>query len=474
MTVVNESSISADVVVVGSGVSASGAAIAAVRAGARVVMLEKRDEWGGSAALSAGGFWTFRERERYAQTAEFGERDKQYKVYDGLEDAVRLIESLGVAVFGAMVVNEGTGAGYKIDVVGLMETARRLVVESGGRVLLGTPAVRLIRDEERVAGVVARLSDGREQEVRGRAVVLATGGFQGDRELLSRYIGPAADYLLVRSNPGSVGDGLRLSQSAGAATSKGMAAFYGHLIPYPLNRFEIPDFRPLTQYHSVSSVLIGSDGRRLADERRGDPVLAQALLRAPDGRGALIFDDHVRNNEVIEEPFPGLGVGAVDRLQLAIEAGARYAVADTIEDLAALLGEWGFDSASLERTLTGYIATASSGGGLASGVPVSADARAPQTAPFHALAVQSAITFPHGGIRTSLEGEVVDRDGRAVPGLYASGSDIGGISFVDYAGGLAPGFITGTWAGAAASAFASGPPSMAGAPAATDPDRPAR
>ena len=61
--------------------------------------------------------------------------------------------------------------------------------------------------------------------------------------------------------------------------------------------------------------------------------------------------------------------------------------------------------------------------------------------------VQPSITFTFGGVRTNANGEALDHDGRPVPGLYAAGADIGGLSNYGYAGGLAPGYITGRWAG---------------------------
>ena len=90
------------------------------------------------------------------------------------------------------------------------------------------------------------------------------------------------------------------------------------------------------------------------------------------------------------------------------------------------------------------------GGGTAFGVPVSSAARPPQTGPFYALMVQPSITFTFGGVRTNGSGEALDDAGLPIPGLYAAGADIGGLSNYGYAGGLAPGDITGRWAGRAA------------------------
>lgn len=162
-------------------------------------------------------------------------------------------------------------------------------------------------------------------------------------------------------------------------------------------------------------------------------------------RGFLIFDDHVRRHDATDEPFPGVGV--VDRFERADESGARTASAGTLDELVSQLADWGVDPDALRRTLEAYAAAVAQKDLLSAGVPVAPEARPPQTPPFHAVEVQPAITFTFGGIRTSLDGEVLDHDGRPIAGLYAAGADAGGVSHGGYAGGLAPCFITGTWAG---------------------------
>ena len=74
--------------------------------------------------------------------------------------------------------------------------------------------------------------------------------------------------------------------------------------------------------------------------------------------------------------------------------------------------------------------------------------------PFHALEVQAAITFTHGGLRVDADGRVLDADGLGVPGLYAAGADAGGVHDVGYAGGLATALVFGRRAGRHAAAAA--------------------
>ena len=440
-----------DVVVVGSGVSGSAAAMTAARAGARVALLEKMDTFGGSAALSAGMFWTAPSVAAYRARIPLGNLDLGARLVGDYDEALAELRASGVRVADEPKRDIMTfGIGYSTDIQAILAWCRRQVVAAGGETRTGTAVIRLLDDGRQVTGVLARDADGRLVRYDAGAVVLTTGGFQGARDELTRHVGPNADRLLLRSNPGSVGDGLRLARAAGAGGTTAMSTFYGHLIGYPVNRFETQDFLPYSQYYSGSTVFVNLRGERFVDETGGDELLNQAVTFQPEARGVLIFDDHVRRTEGTDEPFPGLG--EIDRFAVAVEAGARHAVAETLPGLLDAVAGWGIDRENLARTLARYEEAARAGGGVAHGVPVAPGARAPQTAPFYALMVQPSITFTFGGVRTSTDGEALDRDGRPVPGLYAAGADIGGLSNYGYAGGLAPGYITGRWAGRSAAA----------------------
>ena len=113
----------------------------------------------------------------------------------------------------------------------------------------------------RVIGAVIRLADGAHYEVRAKRVVLATGGFQGNPRLLSMHMGQHADDMFVRSNKGSVGDGLTLGTQVGAGSSRGMSTFYGHLLAAPLQAEKVDprDYLPLAQYrkwHKISPYMV--------------------------------------------------------------------------------------------------------------------------------------------------------------------------------------------------------------------------
>ena len=189
----------------------------------------------------------------------------------------------------------------------------------GGELRLSTPVRSLLVDAAgRVAGVRGRGGE----ELRARAVLLATGGFQGDTELVKRFLGWDADRILVRSNRGSTGDGFRLAASAGAAASHGLGTFYGHTVASPLSAFEPESYLPLAQYHSKWCILVNFLGRRYTDESLGDEVANQMTLRQPGRRGVLLCDERVRTERVIGPPYPHGQV--IDRFEHARGSGRAH------------------------------------------------------------------------------------------------------------------------------------------------------
>lgn len=153
-----------------------------------------------------------------------------------------------------------TGIGYPIKIPMLYQLHAKRLRESntGSQVWVNTQVVKLIQENDgvqgsRIVGAVLQRSNGAQSmyiEVRANVVVMATGGFQGSKEMRARYLGPGADNLFVRSNTGSVGDGLRLAGLVGAGSSSGLATYYGHLMAAPLRRADITpkEFLLLAQY----------------------------------------------------------------------------------------------------------------------------------------------------------------------------------------------------------------------------------
>jgi succinate dehydrogenase/fumarate reductase flavoprotein subunit len=443
----------ADLLVVGGGMAGLAAAAAATSAGARVTVVEKRGTLGGSAAMSAGIVWTAPDFKTLRQVVPGGDAALGQALIDGFWPGVDWVRSSGVSVSERWEGQMGFGSAVRVDIRGLLLAWQRQVESAGGVVMVRTAARKLLTDESgRVRGAAVSTPAG-PREVRADAVLLATGGFQGDPELVATFVGARADSLLVRSNPGSVGDGFRMGRDAGGSASRCMSGFYGHLVPSPLPKLREDQYLMLTQYYSNHCLLVNRLGHRFTDESLGDEVSNQATLHQPDSKAVLICDERVHTTLAATAPYPHGQV--VDRIAAAKAAGGRYALTRTKEELLDAVAGWGVQPLALAKTLDQWEAAAA-GDESAFEIPRAIRPEPMVDPPFHALEVQPAITFTFGGLRVDPDGRVLDRDGAPVAGLFAAGADAGGLQDVRYVGGLALGLVFGSRAARTAIAELSG------------------
>ncbi|WP_413798126.1 FAD-dependent oxidoreductase [Streptomyces iranensis] len=427
-----------DLIVVGAGAAGLATAHRAVDLGARVLVLEKADTPGGSAALSAGILWTAPDLDVLGRIQPDGDPELGSLVVKGYEQAVDDVRASGASVSDEWRDHLEWGRACKIDIARLFEVWAREIADSGD-LLTNVSRVELRTEGDAVMGVRFRhRGECVEAYARG-GVVLATGGFQGDPELRQSFIGFGADDIAVRSNPHSVGDGFRLGRSAGGAASRHLSAFYGHTLPSPLT-VDARVFLRLTLYCSAYGIIVNRQGRRFTDESLGDEVSNQLLVRQPGHRAVLIWDDEVQRKRALAVPYPS-GM-ALDRHAEATELGARTAAADSLEGLIGTVAGWGVDGAGLRRTLEAY-RRASEGADVPLDAPLPLRPSPLATPPFRAVEIQPCITIPFGGLRVDGDSRVLDRSGQAVPGLFAAGADAGGAQDLRYVGGIVFGFVFG-------------------------------
>ncbi|PYH63640.1 3-ketosteroid 1-dehydrogenase helE [Aspergillus vadensis CBS 113365] len=451
--------ITVDALICGGGMSGLACASFAASSGAKVLVVEKQSTVGGSSNYSAGMFWGPKSYSSLRSWVPWGNPDLQAAWMQDYLPAVQWMRENGVPVAqrfdGIMTI----GIGFPINIPHLHAYHQQRIRDSntGSQIFTNTAVVKLLQEVpgvpgSRVIGAVIRRADGTHYEVRAKRVVLATGGFQGNPRLLSMHMGQHADDMFVRSNKGSVGDGLILGTQVGAGSSRGMSTFYGHLLAAPLQAEKVDprDYLPLAQYQSKHCLLINENGRRFADETTGDEIINQYLAKQEKRRGFLLFNDRTRTQHCISAPFPN--AGEIDRLAKAQEHGCRVGSAPSINGLVDILKEWGVNETQARRTIEQYDQVIRLGNStVALDAPVGAGGKPPVPlvegdGPFFCMEVQPSITFTYGGIRTDPRGRALTTDGNPIPGLLVAGVDGGGFSNLGYAGGLALAFVTGFWA----------------------------
>ncbi|MFC4502445.1 MULTISPECIES: FAD-dependent oxidoreductase [Streptomyces] len=429
-----------DLLVIGGGMAGLSAAARVAAEGGSVVLVEKAERPGGSARF-AGFVWTAPTLEELRRVNPDGDPELAAALVNGFADGVAWIRSLGVECRPPVPVL-GFGRGHQVDTNHYLDTCERLIRDRGQEVLTGTRTRSLVTENGVVKGADCLLPDGSSRRIEATWTLLATGGFQGDPSLLAEHVHPQAADIGLRANPHSRGDGLRLGRGAGAAFGKKDAGFYGHLMPAGVSLADSARFVDLALYYSEHALLFDTTGERFVDETVGDHLTTMALLERPGARGLLVADARV-HREWISASYVE-GIPGVDKFQLCHRAGARSAVADSLEDFASMPEEWGYPGATIRDRIKEFNATTGSNGATTPGR--SLDRRPLDEPPFYVVEAVPAITFTFGGLLIDRRAHALSAHsagGRPVPGLLAAGADAGGLYRRAYAGGLAPALVFG-------------------------------
>ena len=430
------------IVVAGAGMAGLVTAVAAQESGAEVVLLEKGPAPGGSLALSGGTLWCARTVDDLRRLVPRGNAELGRVLVEDFPAGVEWLIALGVSLAPLKTLPDRT--------VYLMEPGPGAFIthmaerfqSGGGTLLCNSAATELLwSDEGEVSGVSVRTNGGARQSIACDRVILTTGGFQANPEMLARYFGRWSDRLILRSNPRSTGDGWQMAQALNAAPSRAMGSFYGHLLPAPLAQVPTHDFIAYTQYHSEQGVLVNLRGQRFTDESLGDETNAQAVARQPEALAVLIYDDTVYRTYAVRPA--GGGARASDTFYESQALGAPAAVASSLEELADAMQAHGLHGPSLLATLREYNQAVQDQRAAGLAIPRRANPNPVSKPPFYALGVIPGITFTLGGLQINTDGQVLDRGGYPIPGLYAAGADAGGIHNERYAGGLCLGLVFG-------------------------------
>lgn len=436
-----------DVIIVGAGGAGLAAATSAVEAGAQVAVLEAGVRTGGSTALSGGvllAAGTSVQRDAGVEDSpeallHYYLSLNQYGVDPALARrfcfnggaTVEWFKSLGVefnpdALFAGGA--DGVRRSHKPTThgAGLIET---LEGRLSGKcdISLRSRVEDLVIENGAVCGVIVG-----GEAVRARSVVLTSGGFGANAEMLASYFPTAAkhgDWCWYIGNEHSRGDGLSMSRKAGAD----IGGFdWGQLLPTPglMKRLEV-SLPPWL-------VMVNKGGRRFVDEGANAALTAVLIGRQPDSECFAIFDETARR-----EAAP---TGRVKKL---IEQGRAQTswVPDTLAEftqkgaiasaptLAALAERVGVNADALDTTIAAY--NASVNAGADQHYFKAADALKPvTTAPFYAARIRPAtICLTSAGPKIDVLGRVLSETGAPIRGLFAAGEVSSGTLGEIYAGG---------------------------------------
>lgn len=450
-----------DVVVCGSGIGGLTATVRAQQAGARVIVLEKAYEPGGTTAHSEGVVWTSESYEEIRETSPDGDPVVQRTIFDNLPRAFDFYDDLGAPLGAARPGRSRSRAIPPVAWVNFMvdEFQRR-----GGTLMVETAMLRLLTNQS--YEVIGVLAEGEQGLIRilARSVVLATGGWAGSAQLvtqnMTRYFGSLhqRNASFGGRKPLLTGDGFWAASEIGAApTDGGWDGFYGHGMPARPTRQMRNPLTNYSTYHGNWSAVVNLRGRRFADETQGkqagtprgggEQLINQEVARQPEATATYIWDEPVN----VSRACADCGLGSIDKFVAFRDIGAPVATANTLQELAAQMEAWGrgIPAEVVRQQLEEYNQAAKQGKAWALPVPKMIEAQATpiEQPPFYAVLVQAGITATYGGLRVNARGQVLSRTLRPIRGLYAAGVDIGSHSTYVYLGnlcvGAAFGYISG-------------------------------
>jgi succinate dehydrogenase/fumarate reductase flavoprotein subunit len=438
-----------DVLVAGAGLAGLAAALVCVQNGYRVRVVEKRDAVGGNAAISAGAIWAPPTFDLIRKYVSDGNPVLQRMLVENLPHDLQWLREAGLGLsdeeplagFGVGRVMQGGESGSQHA---FMSALADTVYAGGGEIETGVAASAAVRTAD--GNLAVQLTDGRTEIT--RALVLATGGFQGSVNLLERYVGrQRAQALRLRGLPDSVGDGLDIASSLGAETGGEMSAFYGHTMPDCELSYE--ELQPLTPYFARYGILLNRKGERFVDEGAAllEEINPQEGSRQPGGVYFLLFDRRIYEQHGINQNIIS-AVPSIDRLARLIKLGAPIYTGPSVEVLAEQLAGEGVPPAKTLSTIKTYNLACDSEAGNRLIPPRVRHAIPIVQAPFYAMRCVPGITNTCGGIRIDGKARVLDGLDRAIPCLYAAGGDAGGVFGRHYAGFLGWALASGRMAGA--------------------------
>lgn len=495
-----DSTVDADVVVVGAGGAGMTAAITAAAEGKSVVVLESQSMVGGNSVRATGGMNAA--KTVYQDENEFGESagvektlktaaekyadnetitalaktvSEQWAAYqanptgyfDSVElmeldtmiggkgindpelvetlcansaDAIDWLDEHGITLHnvssfgGASVkrIHRPVNAEGKTVSVGsyMIPLLQENCEKAGVKMMLDTTATEILTDANGAAvGVKATGASGETVTVNAKAVVLATGGFGANLDMVVKYK-PELKGFMTTNAPGIQGQGIEMAQAIGAAT-------------VDMDQIQI---HPTVEANTAAliteglrgdgAILINEEGKRFIDEVGTRDVVSAAEIAQTGSYSWLVVDQAMADASSVIQGYIKKGYTVT---------GATY------EELGKAMG---VDAAAFAETMekwNGYVEAKNDPdfGRTSFANPLN-------TAPYYAIKVTAGVHHTMGGLKINANTEVLNEKGEVIPGLFAAGEVTGGVHGANRLGGNAVADFTvfGRIAGAAASDYA--------------------
>lgn len=421
-----------DIVIIGAGGAGMTAAINATQAGKDVILVEMMPYAGGNTTKATGGMnaaETHYQKEQGIEDSveqfvedtmkgghDINDRDLVTIMAENSAAGIDWLDSIGAPLpkisFSGGATNQRIHAPEDGSGVGayLVTALLKKMDELGIKVMYNTKATDLLSLEGTVNGVMAE-SDDTYYTIHSKAVILATGGFGNNQEMIVRYRDDL-EGTVTTSAPGIMGDGIVMAQAVGADL-------------VDIDQIQLhPTVEQKTSMLITESVrgdgaiLVNQEGKRFTDELLTRDKVSAAELAQPGSYAYIIFDQKLREGLKATEKYISTGITVQG---------------DTIEDLAAKIE---VDPATLAATLESWNKCVADKTDAEFGRTTGMDNDL-STPPYYAIKIAPGIHHTMGGVHIDTGAHVIDLNGNVIPGLFAAGEVVGGVHGGNRLGGNA-------------------------------------
>ena len=276
---------------------------------------------------------------------------------------------------------------------------------------LETTATTILTDENgKAVGVKAVGATGNEVTVNAKAVILATGGFGANLDMVAELV-PALKGFMTTNAAGAQGQGIEMAQALGAATVD-----MDQIQIHPTVQFDTAAL--ITEgLRGDGAVLINAEGKRFIDEVGTRDVVSAAEIAQPGSYSYLVVDQAMLDKSSVIAGY--------------VKRGFVFQ-GNTYEELAEALGVDAATFAETMNTWNTYVEAKNDPdfGRTSFAQPLN-------TAPYYAIKVTAGVHHTMGGLVINTDTEVLKADGTAIAGLYAAGEVTGGVHGANRLGGNA-------------------------------------
>lgn len=422
-----------DIVIIGAGGAGLSAAVEARNNGKSVIVLEKMPIVGGNTNYATGGLnaseTSVQKRlgiedsnEQYYQDTMVGGKflNNPELVRTMVNNSANTVDwLLGIGAdlndVGKMAgsTNKRThrptgGAAVGSHLVGVLEEqAKRL----GADIRLNNDVTKIINDNGKACGVMVKTDKG-NYKIKSKAVIIATGGFGANPEIVTSYKKDLAGFGTT-NHAGATGDALTWVKDFDVALVD-MDQIQTHPTVVPVKNLMITE-----AVRGNGAIMINRDGKRFCSEMATRDVMSSAILAQKGKTAYLVFDQSVRESLKAIESYYNQGL---------------LTEGNTTQELAQKLN---IDPTVFTNTIDTYNKFVKSGVDSDFERKNSEMPRQLNKAPFYAVEVGPAIHHTMGGLKINTKTQVIDNSGNVVPGLFAAGEVTGGVHGANRLGGNA-------------------------------------